>query len=111
MRLQLLAYRDSVEPGHVDVQEDEGGLIGRDRIESLDTVLALPPLRLAVPLGHDLVAVTLESRLEKLHVHRVVLNEENAQDPSPASAGVAKRSFAGPAGAARSRGGPDRSAS
>src|SRR5438132_1038817 len=33
----------------------------------------------AVPLGHDLVAVSLERRLEELDIHRIVLNEENAQ--------------------------------
>src|SRR5437899_1479931 len=67
MRLQLLAYRDSVEPGHVDVQEDEVGLLGRDRIESLDTVLGLT----------HLVAEIVEMTLEKLTVRRDVVDDEN----------------------------------
>src|SRR2546427_9102030 len=67
MRLQLLAYRDSVEPGHVDVQEDEVGLFGRDRLESLDTVLGLT----------HLVAEIVEMTLEKLTVRRDVVEDEN----------------------------------
>src|SRR5439155_275017 len=60
--------REAVLLRELYVEEDEVELIGGALFASR-----------AVPLGHDLVAVSLERRLEELDIHRIVLNEENAQ--------------------------------
>ena len=67
MRLQLLAHGDSVEPRHVDVQQDEVRLLGRDRLERLDAVLGL---------AHP-VAEIVEVAFEELAVRRDVINDEH----------------------------------
>src|SRR5437879_6860791 len=67
MRLQLLAYGYSVEARHVDVQQDEVRLLGRDCLEGLDAVLGLA----------HLVAEIVEVAFEELAVRRDVINDEH----------------------------------
>src|SRR3989442_305999 len=70
MRLQLLAHRDAVEPGHVDVEEDQIRLLGRNRIEGFDAIARLSYV----------VAELVKVSLKELAVRRDVIDDE---DPRP----------------------------
>src|SRR2546430_17647935 len=71
MRLEPLADRDAIEARHVDVEEDEVGFLGRDRVERLDAVLGL---------AHVVPQVS-ETALQELPVRLLVVYDEN---PRPA---------------------------
>src|SRR5205814_9402287 len=78
--------------------------------DQIEPIRGAPFARLAISLGDDLVSVRLERRLEELDVHRIVLNEENAQAASRLSPAADRHSAARP-DAASSRVGRGRSAS
>src|SRR2546430_17451820 len=71
MRLEPLADRDAIEARHVDVEEDEVRLLGRDRVERLDALRGL---------AHVVPQVS-ETALQELPVRLLVVYDEN---PRPA---------------------------
>src|SRR2546430_10757205 len=67
MRLEPLADRDAIEARHVDVEEDEVGFLGRDRVERLDAVLGLA----------HVVSQVSETALQQLAVRLLVVYDED----------------------------------
>src|SRR5439155_5272848 len=71
VRLELLAHRDPIEAGHIDVEQDEVRLLRRDSLQRLD-----PIARLA-----HLVPEIVEVALEELAVRRHIVHDEDLRPP------------------------------